>query len=193
MVCRLVLTALHIHVPLNNDAVTCVLSSDATCPTGNPATSNTITMTVNPLLPVSVSIIADNNPVCSGTTVNYTATPTNGGSSPSYQWKVNGLPVGTNSSTYSYIPLNNDAVTCVLTSDATCPTGNPATSNTINMTVNPLLPVSVSIIADNNPVCSGTTVNYTATPTNGGSSPSYQWKVNGLRLVLTALHTLMFL
>ena len=168
------------YAPLNNDAVTCVLTSDATCPTGNPATSNTINMTVNPLLPVSVSIIADNNPVCSGTTVNYTATPTNGGSSPSYQWKVNGLPVGTNSPTYSYAPLNNDAVTCVLTSDATCPTGNPATSNTINMIVNPLLPVSVSIIADNNPVCSGTTVNYTATPTNGGSSPSYQWKVNGL-------------
>ena len=176
------LTVQHIHISLYIGAVTCALTSNATCATGNPATSNTINMTVNPLLPVSVSIIADNNPVCAGTTVNYTATPTNGGTSPSYQWKVNGLPVGTNSATYSYIPLNTDAVTCALTSNATCATGNPATSNTINMTVNPLLPVSVSIGASANPVCAGTTVTFTATPTNGGASPSYQWKVNGINV-----------
>ena len=168
------------YTPLTGDAVKCIMTSNATCTTGNPATSNTINMIVNPLLPVSVSIITDNNPVCAGTIVTFTATPANGGASPSYQWKVNGIDVGTNSNTYSYIPVNTDAVTCVLTSTATCATGNPATSNTINMTVNPLLPVSVSIIADNNPVCAGTTVNYTATPTNGGTSPSYQWKVNGL-------------
>ena len=168
------------YIPLNNDAVKCVLTSNVTCPTGNPATSNTITMTVNATSPVSVSITADNNPICSGTTVTFTATPTNGGGSPSYQWKVNGLPVGPNSPTYSYIPLNNDAVTCVLTSNIACPTGNPATSNTITMTVNATSPVSVSITADNNPVCSGTTVTFTATPVNGGAAPSYQWKVNGV-------------
>ena len=174
-------TVRHIPIsPLDNDAVTCVMTSNATCTTGNPATSNTITMTVNPNLPVSVSIAASANPVCAGTSVIFTATPINGGASPLYQWKVNGINAGTNSVTYSYIPLNNDAVTCTLTSNATCATTNPAISNTVTMTVNPNLPVSVSVGASANPVCAGTSVTFIATPTNGGASPSYQWKVNGV-------------
>ena len=67
------------------------------------------------------------------------------------------MPV-TNSPTYTYTPVNGDAVTCVLTSNATCATGSPATSNTVTMTVNANLPVSVSIAASANPVCAGTSV-----------------------------------
>jgi gliding motility-associated-like protein len=85
---------------------------------------------------VGVSIAADNNNICSGTTVTFTATPTNGGSSPVYQWKVNGSNVGGNSATYSSSTFSNgDKVACVLTSNASCATGNPATSNIITITV----------------------------------------------------------
>ncbi|MCX6307215.1 MAG: choice-of-anchor J domain-containing protein, partial [Bacteroidetes bacterium] len=172
--------ATYSYIPVNGDAVLCMLTSNASCPTGNPATSNTLTMTVNPLLPVSVSVGASANPVCAGTSVTFTATPTNGGTIPSYKWKVNGSIVSAaTNATYSYIPVNNDAVVCVLTSNLTCPAGNPATSNTVTMTVNPLLPVSVSVGASANPVCAGTSVTYTATPINGGASPTYKWKVNG--------------
>jgi hypothetical protein len=168
------------YTPINGNIISCVLTSNLTCATGNPATSNSISMTVNPLLPVSVSIAASANPVCAGTSVTYTATPTNAGSTPSYQWKVNGVNQGTNSPAYTFTPINGQTVTCVLTSDATCATGNPATSNPITMTVNLILPVSVSIAASANPVCAGVSVTFTATPTNGGSAPSYQWKVNGV-------------
>jgi hypothetical protein len=170
------------YVPVNGDVVTCILTSNLTCATGNPATSNPITMTVNPLLPVSVTIVASANPVCAGTPVTFTATPVNGGSSPSYQWKVNGVNQGPNSPVYTYTPLNGQVITCVLTSNATCATGNPATSNPITMIVNPVLPVSVSIAASANPVCEGIPVTFTATPTNGGSSPAYQWRVNGINV-----------
>jgi hypothetical protein len=167
------------YTPVNGDVITCVLTSNMTCVTGNPATSNAVTMTINPLLPVSVSIAASANPICAGTSVIFTATPINGGTTPSYQWKVNGVNQGTNSPTYSYTPVNGQTITCVLTSNATCPTGNPATSNAITMTVDPILPVSVSISASANPVCAGTSVTFTATPVNGGTTPAYQWKVNG--------------
>ncbi|TDD94458.1 beta strand repeat-containing protein, partial [Flavobacterium cellulosilyticum] len=166
----------------NNDVVTVVLTSNATpCATGNPATSSPITMTVNPNLPVSVSVGASATTICSGTNVTFTATPTNGGTTPAYQWKINGNNVGTNSATYASTTLsNNDVITAVITSNATpCATGSPATSSPITMTVNPNLPVSVSVGASATTICSGTNVTFTATPTNGGSTPTYQWKLNG--------------
>ncbi|MFH1296098.1 MAG: FISUMP domain-containing protein [Bacteroidota bacterium] len=172
----------YIYSPVNGDLVTCILTSSATCPTGNPATSNPITMSVSPILPVSVSIAPSANPVCQGSSVTITATPVNGGSFPSYQWKVNGINVGTNSSTYTFVPTSGDVVTCVLTSNANCTTGNPATSNEVTMLVNTSIPVSVSIAASSNPACQSQSVIYTATPVNGGVSPAYQWTVNGINV-----------
>ena len=167
------------YTPANSDQVTCVLTSNVSCPSGNPATSNMITMTVSSV-PVSVAISASSNPVCQGNSVTLTATPTNGGTTPAYQWKVNGSNVTTaTNATYTYTPAGGDQVTCVLTSNVSCPSGNPATSNTVTMTVNPTVTAGVSIAASANPVCQATSVTFTATPANGGSTPAYQWKVNG--------------
>ncbi|MBK7029755.1 MAG: hypothetical protein IPH45_11290 [Bacteroidales bacterium] len=166
-------------VPSNGNVVTCVMTSNATCVTGSPATSNSVTMTVNPTVTASVAISASANPVCAGTSVTFTAVPTNGGPTPSYQWKVNGVNAGTNSSTYAFVPSNGNVVTCVMTSNANCVTGSPATSNSVTMTVNPTVTASVAISASANPVCAGTSVTFTAVPTNEGTTPSYQWKVNG--------------
>ncbi|MCX6252531.1 MAG: hypothetical protein NTX61_17490 [Bacteroidetes bacterium] len=169
------------YTPVNGDCISCILTSNLICASGNPATSNSICMTVNPNLPVSVSIAANpSGSVCSGTTVVFMATGTHPGNNPVYSWKVNGVNVGGNSTTYSYVPASGDQVVCILNSDANCVTGNPATSNLITEVVNPNMPVSVVISASNNPVCSGIPVTYTATPTNGGTTPVYLWKVNGI-------------
>ena len=95
-----------------------------------PATSTT-DVTVNPILPVSVTVAASANPVFKNTPVTYTATPTNGGSTPTYQWYVNSSPVGTNSTSYTYIPNDKDTVKCVLTSSLTCVSNNPANASVI--------------------------------------------------------------
>jgi len=137
-------------------------------------------MTASPVLAVSVAITASSNPFCAGSQVIFSATPNNGGLVPAYQWKVNGSNTGTNSPSFTYSPANGDQVSCILNSSASCITGNPAFSNIITMTVNTNLPAGVSISTPTNPFCPGTAVTFTANPTNGGGTPSYQWKLNGV-------------
>lgn len=165
----------------NNDVITCVMTSNAACVNPSTATSNTVTMTVNsPVTPSVVINTAPGDTICSGTSVTFTATPTHGGSTPSYQWKKNGSNVGTNSDTYvDNSIVNNDAISCIMTSSETCVTTSTATSNTKTITVVSSLVPSVAIAATSANICSGISVTFTATPTNGGASPSYQWKVNG--------------
>jgi hypothetical protein len=103
----------------------------------------------------------------------------NGGSTPGYQWKVNGVNAGTSQNTYSYVPVNGDIVTCLLTSTAPCPISNPVTSNAITMSVLQVLPVSITISTMTNPSCTGSQVTFTATASNGGTSPHYQGKKMG--------------
>ena len=143
--------------------------------TGANSTSLPVTVTPGPL--ALVSIAASANPVCLNASVTFTATPTNGGTIPVYQWKKNGTNVGSNSATYTYVPANNDVITCALTSSEVCITGIPAISNSIVMTVNPLTSgVSISVSANN--VVAGAPVTFTAVPVNGGTAPVYVWRVN---------------
>jgi len=168
------------YAPLNGDVVTCELTSSDNCVTGNPVTSAPVTMIASPILAVTVTIAASSNPFCAGSQVTFTATPNNGGMVPGYQWKVNGGNAGTNSPSFSYSPANGDQISCILNSSASCITGNPAMSNIITMTVNTNLPAGITISTPSNPFCPGTAVTFTANPTNGGGSPSYQWILNGV-------------
>ena len=130
-------------------------------------------------LPVSVSVKqGTGNPVPAGTAVTFTATPTNGGTTPTYQWMVNGVNAGTNSASYTYIPMNEDEVTCVLTSNAYCVSGNPASAGvTVQVDGIPITGAVTGILASNKSRCydatqtlivagSGTTF----TVKNGGSA-----------------------
>lgn len=165
----------------NGDNVTVVMTSSSSCATGSPATSNTITMTVASGLVASVSITASPSTACAGQPITFTATPTNGGATPGYQWQVNGVDVtGATTSTFVSSTLSNgDNVTVIMTSSSGCATGSPATSNAITVVITTVTP-SVSIAASpSGAVCSGQPVTFTATPTNGGASPAYQWQLNG--------------
>lgn len=165
----------------NGDNITVEMTSNDPCASPTTATSLAVTMQVNPALVPSVTISANPpSPICAGTQVLFGANPTNGGTAPTYQWYLNGNPVGTGGTTYSNSTLaNNDAVTVELTSNAACVNPATANSNSLTMTVDPAVTPTVSIAANPaTPVCAGTPITFTATPTDGGTAPTYQWYVN---------------
>lgn len=98
------------------------------------------------LFPVSLEIAASQNPVEAGTPVSFTATPVNGGPSPVFQWQLNGIGIqGVTGPVYTYIPENGDVITCRMTSNLECSSGNPAISNAITMVVVLSIPPVLSV------------------------------------------------
>ncbi|PZF71894.1 T9SS type A sorting domain-containing protein [Taibaiella soli] len=168
------------YQPANNDTVKCFLTSNATCVTVSTAVSNDVTMAVNPIVTPTVIIAPSQNSVCIGAPVTYTATATNGGTTPSYKWSVNGTIVaGATDSTYAYTPANNDTIQCIVISNASCLSTDTAKSSKSAMTVNQTVFATVNITASTNNSCTGTQITFTPTATNGGTTPVYQWFVNG--------------
>lgn len=164
---------------LNNSSVTCVVTSNGTCLTSPTATSNAVVMTVSPIQNPTASITSSITSTCPGLPVTFTATPTNAGTSPTYQWKLNGSNIGgATSSTYTSSSLvNGSSITCEVTSNATC-AGPTITSNAIVISIGSVAPTN-SIAASQTTICPGTTINFSATPTFGGTTPTYQWQLNG--------------
>lgn len=169
------------YTPADKDKITCKISVSGNCFTDTIALSNEISMTVNAATnSPGITIAASQNNICAGMNVSFTATPVNGGTAPVYQWQVNGVNAGTNSSSFSSVSLQNgDKVNCMLTSNQACLTNTTAASSVITMQVNPLTTPTISIAADKTEVCKNENVIITATVTNAGNAPQYQWKING--------------
>ncbi len=164
-----------------NPAATSTYTITGTDPLPGCSGTANVTVTVNPNLPVSVSIVSSSGTdICVGETVTFTATPTNGGASPTYQWYNGATPISgeTNSTYVTSTLVNGDVISVQLTSNATCPTGNPATSNTITMNVIASGAASVTL-TPSAILCSGTPITFTANPVNGGPTPNYQFFLNG--------------
>ncbi|NTW31234.1 MAG: hypothetical protein HGB12_01140 [Bacteroidetes bacterium] len=168
-----------ITVTYSTSAGNICVTGNSVCGASSPAC---LQISLNSNLPVSVSI-AENptGTICSGTSVTFTASPTNGGTTPSYQWKLNNADVGTNVTYTNSTLVNNDKVKCVMTSNAICATGSPATSNEINISVN-ALPDTANAGADQNLIACATTT------TLGGNTPDAgtgNWTVISGTAILT--------
>jgi hypothetical protein len=170
----------------NNDVVTAKLFFTGTCGPDS-ITSNSITVTrASSVTPsVSLAVSSGTNPGCTGQTITLTATPTNGGTSPTYQWYRNlSLVTGVTSGSYTVTPNCNDSFYVVLTSNSSCVSTTTAVSNPgVKYTCGPqAVSVAVAITGGSNPTCGGRTVTFSATPTNGGTAPTYQWYINGTQV-----------
>lgn len=131
-----------------------------------------------PLNAATVAIASNDadNTICAGTSVTFTATPTNA-SSPSYQWKVSGQNAGTGITYTTSSLTDGQIVTCDMTSGTTT-----VNSNSITMTVNPM--PAVPSITQNGAVLtsSATTGNewfFNGNAIAGATGQSYTTTKNG--------------
>src|SRR5678809_1228717 len=93
---------------------------------------------------------------------------------------INGVNVaGQTASTFTASTLSNgNIVSVMMTSNDPCANPTTATSNPITITTTSVTP-SVTITSTSTSICNGGSITFTATPTNGGSNPTYQWMING--------------
>ena len=145
---------------------------------------------VNVTPSVTVTSDAPSNIFCSGQAVTFTAYPVNGGLSPAYQWKKNGVNIpGATAPVYTTSGLaNNDKISVQLTSSLSCVTASTGTSPVVTMLLG-TVPASVGISSSGSSICSGSTASFTASPVNGGVSPGYQWLLNGNNIPGATLST----
>lgn len=108
--------------------------------------------------------------ICQNQQVTFTAAITNGGSSPTYVWKRNGVIVSTSSNYLSSNINNGDVITCELTSNAACATVPVVTSNTLTMTVNLAVTPSFTQVP---PICAGSSI--APLPTTSNNSIEGTW------------------
>lgn len=114
----------------------------------------------------TVSIAPSATEVCAGGTVAFTASLTDGGAVPSYQWYVNGSPSGT-ASTFTTPALSNDAViACAVTSNAACAPDAAVLSGSVEVFVVPT-PAPVAAIT-------GSSLSASPVP-----NAIYQWYFDG--------------
>jgi gliding motility-associated-like protein len=116
-------------------------------------TASTIVV-INPAVSPTVQITSSATNICAGAEVSFTATVSNAGNSPNYQWLLNGKNVGTNSPVYSGTSfVNNDAVSCVVSAPGPC-AGSSGTSNIIVLNVSAVITL---IFDEIGPLCQNST------------------------------------
>ena len=145
--------------------------------------SNPIPVKVYPPLNPSINITSSgqDNIFCKGTPVTFVATAAEAGLKPSYQWKINGKNVGSDSSHFTTSSLNDgDVITCVLIADsyAKCLQYSSATSNAIKVNIQTPTHSSINIFPSDNNFCGNKPVTFTANEQGGGGAFSYLWLLN---------------
>jgi hypothetical protein len=155
------------YTPVTTGALTCVVTATNAVGAGTPATSAAATITagvpVNSVAPVvSGPLLTDSSHTCS--TGTWSGTPT----SYSYQWKDDGVNVGTDSS--SYTPVTTGTLTCVVTASNAAGAGTPTSSAGVTISA-PASFEPVSLFTTYSDSATGSTVRETATFTPAADHP----------------------
>ncbi|MBA3828577.1 MAG: T9SS type A sorting domain-containing protein [Taibaiella sp.] len=152
---------------------------------GCKATNSVFAEVDAPSTPVITITANPSDTLCAGQNASFSSSILYGGSSPNYQWFVDNVAeIGAGSSVWSSPYLTSGSVVyCILTSNAGCITSPVDTSNKITITIEPVTPPIVGIVAYPGPDAPpGTAITFKAIVVNGGTTPTYQWRVNGTNI-----------
>jgi len=161
----------------DGDVVSCTLNSNIPCPLNNLAESNAIKMHVLYTPDSVITIQTSDTNICPGAKASFMATsPRN----LQLDWAMNGVYIETNStnSFSTAILQDGDKVSCRFVTDYGCGIVT-ISSNPIVVRVVKDVPPTIVVKTDTTTICSGSTVAFSITTTNGGVKPHYQWMVNG--------------
>jgi len=132
----------------------------------------------------AITIVASKQTICAGSPVKFTATASNTGFVYDLQWYLNNTIVpGANDSVFTTATLNDgDTVFCQITRLSACGLAPIAVqSNHKGITVISTQNATISISANpGTQIAAGQSVTFTATITNGGLAPTYQWLRNNV-------------
>jgi predicted secreted protein len=133
-------------------AGTYTVSASYGCNSGSSGTAYYYNFTVGAAVSPGVSISGPSS-ICEGQSASFTATPTNGGSTPTYVWYKNGNQVsGQTTSTYNTSSLaSGDIVTARINSSLLCANNPSPLSNPITVTVN--YPQSATLSGPSHDLC----------------------------------------
>ncbi|HEY5750373.1 MAG TPA: hypothetical protein VIU12_30115, partial [Chryseolinea sp.] len=127
----------------------------------------------------SISISADRNNVCEGSTpITFSAFVTNGDGA-ILRWYRNGLLAQTGGYTFSQAFQNNDQIYATAAANNSCANGATGTSNTVTLTLKPQYAVDLNLPGPQE-VCNCGAVVVGASPSSSGTvtSYSYDWYVD---------------
>lgn len=162
-----------------NDLVKCVVTTALPC-TGIIDAVDSFLVNIAPVFQPEVSISTPATEVCAGSSVSFTAQTPTAYQNPAYRWIVNGRILGDNSPTFTYTPVNNDRVFCVLTVANLCASPTSDTSENIIITTIIAANPTISIQILQNDLCAGTAFRFTTSTSFGGANPVFNWFVNGV-------------
>ncbi|MBX2901870.1 MAG: Ig-like domain-containing protein, partial [Cyclobacteriaceae bacterium] len=144
------------------------------------AMAGSATVAITPVVAPMVSISSDlGDTVCAGQAVTFGTMISNGGTAPTYEWKVNGVTMSGTGSSFTHSPAMGDIISVKMTSNAECAVPGTATAVNAPMVMSVETPSANIGVSPSASVCEGTVVMFTATAVNGGSTPTYTWMKNG--------------
>lgn len=139
--------------------------------------TGTTTVAVTSSVVPTVLLLSAGDTLCSGVANVFSALPINGGTTPAYEWLVNGASAGIGA-TFSFAPANGDTIQVRLTSSETCAVpAVVAAKRRVNVIANQTPAITVTQTASG---CQGMPSSFHAATVWGGSAPVLTWSRNSV-------------
>ncbi len=167
----------------DGDVVECVLELEQLCNTHRHVSNPILIAIIVPVSNPELNLVVEQVEYCTGEDIFFTANTENGLSGLtdiSYEWFVNGQPQNVNNTLFITNDLENqDAVYCQMTYQRPCIGAGTVVTQSVAVNITQSLTPSVQMIASADVICEGNPVHFTAVGENLGTTPRYEWRVDG--------------